>query len=68
MWINIFIFKFPVGGRLGGHGVLALAPVDMEKDIEGGELSKVLDMVAHNVMERVVSKVRVLKEDIVQVY
>ena len=60
MRLNIFIFQFPVGGRLGGHGVLALGPVDMEKDIEGGELSNMLKMVVHDVMEVVEPKVHVL--------
>ena len=60
MWINNFIFQDPVGGLVGGHGTLALHPVDMEKDIEGGELSKVLDMVAHDVMEVVEPKVHVM--------
>ena len=60
MWINIFIFQFPVSGRLGRHGPLALSLVDMENDIEKGELSNVLDMVAHNVLEVVGQKVHVL--------
>ena len=68
MWISIFIFQFPVGGRLGGHGPLALSPVDMEgKELEEGELSNMLDMVAHDVLEVVVPKFHVLKQ-IVQVY
>ena len=67
MWISIFIFQFPVGGHLGGHGPLALGPVDMEKNIEGGELPNMLDMVAHDVQEVVLPKFHVLK-GIVQVY
>ena len=51
MWINIFIFQFPVGGHLGGPGPLALGPVDMVKALEVGELSNMLDMVAQNVLE-----------------
>ena len=66
MWINIFTFQFPVGGRLGRHGPLALSPVDMEKNIEKGELSNLLDMVAHDVMEVKRTKVHVVLEDIVQ--
>ena len=66
MWINIFIFQFPVGGRLGGHGVLALGPVDMEKDIEKGALSNMLVMVVHDVLEVIRTKVHVVLEDIVQ--
>ena len=60
MWINIFIFQFPVGGRLGGAGPLALGPVDMELDIEIGERSNMLEMVADNVMEVVGPKVHVV--------
>ena len=60
MQINIFIFQFPVGGRLGGHGPLALGPVDMEKDIRGGESSNMLDMAADDVMEVVLPKVHVV--------
>ena len=60
MWINIFIFQFPVGGPLGGHGPLALGPVDMEKEIDQGELSNMLNMVVHDVLEVVVPKVHVL--------
>ena len=56
----MFIFQFPVSGRLGRHGPLALGLVDMEKDIEKGELSNMLDMVADNVMEVVQMKVHVL--------
>ena len=59
MWINISIFQFPVSGRLGRHGPLALGLVDMENDIEKGELSNLLDMVAHNVMEKIRPKVHV---------
>ena len=61
MWINIFIFQNPVGGRLGRHGPLALGPVDpMEKDINPGELYNMLNMVAHDVMEVVEPKVHVM--------
>ena len=60
MWINIFIFQFPVGGRLGGHGPLALGRVDMEKGIRGGESSNMLDMAADDVMEVVLPKVHVV--------
>ena len=60
MWINIFIFQGPVGGRLGGHGPLALGPVDMEKGIRGGESSNMLDTAADDVMEVVLPKVHVV--------
>ena len=39
----------------------------MELDIEVGELSDMLDMVAENVMEAVGQKVHAIEEDIVQV-
>ena len=60
MLIIIFIFQFPVVGHLGGPGPLALGPVDMVKDIEVGELSNKLDMVADDAMEVVGQKVHVL--------
>ena len=39
----------------------------MELNLEVGELSDMLDMVAGNVMEAVVQKFHVIEEDIVQV-
>ena len=60
MWINTSIFQFIVSGHLGRDGPLALGPVDMEKEIDQGELSNMLNMVAHNVLEVVVPKVHVV--------
>ena len=45
---------------LGGDGPLALGPADMELDIEIGERSNMLEMVADNVMEVVGPKVHVV--------
>ena len=68
---NILFFQFPVGGHLGHLGVIldlhVLGPVDVELDIELGELSDMLDMVAENVMEAICQKFHVIQEDIVQV-
>ena len=61
------IFQFTVSGHLGVDGPPALSPVDVELNIEVGELSDMLDMVAGNVMEAVVQKFHVIEEDIVQV-
>ena len=46
------IFQFTVSGRLGVDGLLVLSPVDMELNIEVGELSDMLDMVVGDVMEK----------------
>ena len=48
-------------------GLNVLGPVDVELDLEEGELSNMLDMVAENVTEAVGQKVHVIEEDIVQV-
>ena len=67
MWINTSIFQFIVSGHLGGHGPLALGPVDLVWNIEEGELSNMLDMVVHDVLEVDWTKFHVWLEDIVQV-
>ena len=61
------IFQFTVSGRLGVDGPPALSPVDVELNIEVGELSDMLDMVAGDVMEVVGLDDPVTKEDIVKV-
>ena len=45
------IFQFTVSGHLGVDGPPALSPVDVELNIEVGELSDMLDMVAGDVVE-----------------
>ena len=64
---NILFFQSPVGGHLGVGGLNVLGPVVEELNLEVGELSDMLDMVAENVMEAVGQKFHVIEEDIVQV-
>ena len=64
---NILFFQSPVGGHLGVGGLHVLGPVVEESNLEEGELSYMLDMVAENVMEAVGQKFHVIEEDIVQV-
>ena len=61
------IFQFTVSGHLGVDGPPALSPVDVELNIEVGEFSDMLDMVAGDVMEVVGLDDPVTKEDIVKV-
>ena len=61
------IFQFTVSGHLGVDGPPALSPVDGELNIEVGEFSNMLDMVAGDVMEVVGLDDPVTKEDIVKV-
>ena len=63
----ILTLQLTVSGHLGEDGPPALSPVDVELNIEVGELSDMLDMVAGDVMEVVGLDDPVTKEDIVKV-
>ena len=61
------IFQFTVSGHLGVDGPPALSPVDVELNIEVGELSDMLDVVVGDVMEKIGLHDLATKGDIVKV-